>query len=222
MTTETIDLRKGASINLGKAAPGVHVFRIGLGWNAVHKPGMNEADLDASAFLCKNNANGDPELLTPATNIVFYGNKTSAEGAVIHGGDNRTGDGDGDDEVIIVDVSKLDPRVDQIIFAVTSYIEAGEHKYTFGEINKAYIRCLDDAAHTAWEQAVLNDPTLPEPVLAVYKLSDDYGADTAIQFGSLYKTDEGEWRFKALGVGAVAELADFVHLLAPSVQTVGA
>jgi tellurium resistance protein TerD len=216
-TIGTVDLRKGASINLSKAAPGVHKFKIGLGWNAVHKPGQNEADLDASAFLCKNNTNGDPELLAPSTNIVFYNNDKSADGAVIYGGDNRTGDGDGDDETITVDVSKLDPHVDQIIFAVTSYVEAGEHKYTFGEINKAYIRCLDEAAHDAWEQA--NDPSLPEPVIAIFKLTDDYGADTAIQFGSLYRSDEGDWRFKALGVGAVAELEDFIHLLAPGVAT---
>lgn len=214
--TETVDLRKGASINLSKAAPGVHKFKIGLGWTPIHRPGEDECDLDASAFLCANNPNsGAPELLSPSTNFVFYNNAVSADGAVVYGGDNRTGDGDGDDESLTVDVSKLDPRVDQIIFAVTSYVEPGQHKYTFGEINKAYIRCLDDAAHEAWIAAA-SDPA-SEPVLAIYKLSDDYGADTAIQFGSLYKSDEGDWRFKALGVGAVAELSDFVHLLAPAV-----
>jgi len=216
---DTVDLRKGASINLSKSAPGVHIFKIGLGWSPVHKPGAAECDLDASAFLCKNDANGDPKLLEPSTNIVYYNNPVSADGAVSSGGDNRTGDGDGDDETITVDVSKLNPQVDQIIFAVTSYVEPGQHKYTFGEVNNAYIRCLDAAAHDAWEAG---DQSQPEPVLAIFKLSDDYGADTACQFGSLYRTDEGEWRFKALGVGAVAELADFVHLLAPTVQTVGA
>lgn len=214
---DTVDLRKGASINLSKIAPGVTRFQIGLGWNAVQKPGADEADLDASAFLCKNDANGDPKMLAPSTNIVFYNNKASADGAVQHSGDNRTGDGDGDDETIFVDVSKLNPEVDQIIFTVTSYVEPGAHKYTFGEINKAYIRCLDANAHDAWEAA--GDSTAPEPVLAIYKLSDDYGADTAIQFGSLYRSDEGDWRFKALGVGAVAELEDFIHLLAPGVVT---
>jgi tellurium resistance protein TerD len=158
-TIGTVDLRKGASINLSKAAPGVHIYKIGLGWNAVHKPGRMRPTWTPPPSCARTTRTATPNLLDPATNIVFYGNNDkSADGAVIYGGDNRTGDGDGDDETITVDVSKLDPHVDQIIFAVTSYVEAGEHKYTFGEVNKAYIRCLDANAHDAWEQPPATRP----------------------------------------------------------------
>lgn len=215
--TDTIDLRKGASINLSKTSTSVR-YRIGLGWG---KPNGASVDLDVSAFLCKNNANGDPELASPASNLVFYNNKRSPTEAVIYGDilpdgtivealDNRSGDGDGDDEYITVDVSKIPPEIDQVIFALTSFVEPGEKKYTFGEIRSAYIRCLDANAFHA-------DPNVA-PV-AKFELTDDYGGDTAMQFGSLYRTDTGDWRFKALGIGAVAELQDFIALLAPGVAT---
>lgn len=240
--TDTIDLRKGASINLSKTSTSVR-YRIGLGWG---KPNGASVDLDVSAFLCKNNANGDPELASPATNLVFYNNKRSPTEAVIYGDifpqgfvppqdilndhkvvvapagvplpadliveavDNRSGDGDGDDEYITVDVSKIPPDIDQIIFALTSFVDQGEKKYTFGEIRSAYIRCVDANAFHA-------DPNVA-PV-AKFELTDDYGGDTAMQFGSLYRTEAGDWRFKALGIGAVAELQDFLALLAPGVGT---
>lgn len=213
--TETIDLRKGASINLSKTSTSVR-FRIGLGWG---RPNNQKVDLDVSAFLCKNNANGDPELASPASNLVFYNNKRSPTEAVIFGDimpdgtiveaeDERAGDKDGDDEFITVDVSKIPPDIDQIIFALTSYVEPGEKKFTFGEIRSAYIRCLDSNAYHA------DNNVAP---LAVFNLTDDYGGDTAMQFGSLYRTEAGDWRFKALGIGAVADLADFLALLAPGV-----
>ncbi len=222
--TDTVDLRKGASINLTKTTSGAQRFRIGLGWG---KPNGKSVDLDVSAFLCHNNANGDPELASPATNLVFYNNKRSPTEAVIYGDimpdgsiveamDNRSGDGDGDDEFITVDVSKIPAEIDQIIFALTSFVDPQDpdpdnrHKYTFGEIRSAYIRCLDANAFHADENV--------KP-LAIFNLTDDYGADTAMQFGSLYRSAEGDWRFKALGVGAVAELEDFIRLLAPTVQT---
>lgn len=200
---DTINLTKGANVNLSKVAAGSTKFIIGLGWNA--NP-SNPPDLDASAFPCQRDANGDPKLLSPANqSFVFYGNLKSADGAVVHSGDNLTGDGDGDDEQIVIDTALLDPRVDEVIIAVTIH-EAASRGQNFGLVRNAYVRILDAAEFAASPAA--------NPI-AKYDLEEDAGGATALQFGTLYRKD-GEWRFKALGVPASASLGDFVKMLAPA------
>lgn len=201
--SDVINLSKGQNVNLSKVAAGASKFVIGLGWNA--NP-SNPPDLDASAFPCQRDANGDPKLLSPANqSFVFYGNLKSADGAIVHSGDNLTGDGDGDDEQIVIDTALLDPRVDEVIIAVTIH-EAQARNQNFGLVRNSYVRILDAAALAA-------DPNA-QPI-AKYDLEDDAGNATALQFGTLYKKD-GEWRFKALGVPASASLKDFVQMLAPA------
>jgi len=209
----TINLTKGANVNLAKAAPGAQRFVFGLGWNA--NP-SNPPDLDAAAYPCSTNAAGDPELLSPAEkSFVFFGNLTSADGAIVHSGDNLTGDGDGDDERITIDTSKLDSRVDSIILGVAIF-KAKERGQTFGLVRNAYVRVYDAAVLEAAEAANPNmtDAELKALSLGNYDLEEDAGASTAFQFGTFYKKD-GEWRFKALGVGADGDLGSFVELLSP-------
>lgn len=158
--TDTINLTKGSNVNLSKVAGGSTKFVIGLGWNAAQQ---NPAiDLDASAFPCVRDANGDPKLLSPAnTSFVFYGNLQSADGAIVHSGDNLTGDGDGDDEQIVIDTALLDPRVDEVIIAVTIH-DAAARNQNFGLVRNSYVRILDAAALAA-------DPN--ENPIAKYDLS---------------------------------------------------
>lgn len=204
---DTINLTKGSNVNLSKSAPGVSKFVIGLGWNA--NP-SNPPDLDASAFPCVRDANGDPKLLSPASSsFVFYGNLKSADGAIVHSGDNLTGDGDGDDEQIVIDTALLNPAVDEIIIAVTIH-EAQARGQNFGLVRNAYVRILDAVALAA-------NPN--ENPIAKYDLEEDAGGATALQFGTLYKKD-GEWRFKALGVTANVGLKEFVESLAPAGTTI--
>lgn len=195
----TISLVKGGGINLSKEHPDVQKFVAGLGWSPSETPGV-EFDLDASAFLCKYNAQGTPILLDDP-GFVFYNNPKSPCGGVMSTGDDRTGgasDG-GDDEQIIVDFSKLDPRVDEIALIVTIY-GAHSRKQHFGLVKDAYIRILD--AGTNQE-------------LARYDLGTTFAGDggstfTAVHFGSIYKDPNGHWQFKAIGVGYDAELDFFV------------
>lgn len=211
-----IDLTKGANINLAKTNPGVTRFVIGLGWSP--NP-QNPPDLDASVFPCHRDSNGDPKLVDAGA-FVFYGNKTSSDGAIIHGGDNLTGDGDGDDERIAIDTSKVNPQVDEIVIAVTIH-EAKARGQNFGLVKKAYVRVYDADKLAAAEAANpnLSDKELHDLALANYDLEEDAGGYTSLQFGSLYVKD-GEWRFKALGLTYDVELKDFVQMLAPPGTTI--
>ena len=204
-----INLTKGANVNLAKEEPGVTKFLIGLGWNA--SGGSNPWDLDASVFPCRYDADRNPILIDPKA-FVYFNNLVSKDGAIVHSGDNTTGDGDGDDEQITVDISKLNPEVDEIIVAVTIY-DGAKRGQNFGGVRNAYIRVAD--ANNS-EQA-----SNPRKHIARYDLSDDAGPTTALQFGSFYKDNSGSWRFKALGHGANATLGDFVAMLAPGATITG-
>ena len=230
--SDTINLTKGSNVNLSKTVPGVGRFVIGLGWNP--NP-QNPPDLDASAFPCVKDANGDPKLLSPASSsFVFYGNHHSADGAIHHGGDNLTGDGEGDDERILIETGKLNPTVDEIIIAVTIH-EAAARNQNFGLVRNAYVRVYDAAALEAAEGrgwnvkaveddgtkngVILSDADLKALAVANYDLEEDAGGATALQFGTFYKKD-GDFRFKALGVPASVGLKEFVEMLAPAGTTV--
>lgn len=189
-----INLSKGTKINLSKDVPGLSKVRFGLGWKANPTDTGSAFDLDASAFGLKFDAKGEPKLAgNDADFFVFYNNACSVDNAIVHAGDNRTGAGDGDDESITVDLKMLSPTIDEISFIVTIH-EALERKQNFGQVSKSYISVYDDATGA---------------VLAKYDLEDDFSAETAVQFGSLYKKD-GNWSFKAIGAGYKLGLDAFV------------
>lgn len=189
-----ISLEKGGRINLSKDSPDLKRVRFGLGWDPNAFDSGTTFDLDASVFILKNDATGNAKLLADEY-FVFYNNKLSPDGAVQHSGDNRTGGGAGDDETIVVDLTKLNAEVDEISFIVT-IDECDKRKQNFGQVKNSYIK-------------LYNDETGVE--VAKYSLEDDFSTETAVQFGSLYRKD-GHWMFKAVGSGFKKGLADFVRI----------
>jgi tellurium resistance protein TerD len=184
----SIVLTKGGSISLEKEAPGITLVKVGLGWNV--NAGAGAAfDLDASAALL--DANGK---LVDDKNFVYFHNLKDPSGAVQHSGDNLTGAGDGDDEVITVDLSKVPANVDRIRFAITLY-DAAARRQTFGIVEKAYARVLDAGNG--------------DKELARVDLTEDQGTNTTYIPGELYRHDGG-WKFKALDSGLVGSIADLV------------
>lgn len=183
-----IDLSKGSRINLSKEAPGATKFTLGMGWDTRITDGAN-FDLDASALLL--DANDKPVGGTSA--LVFYSQLSSPCGGVVSSGDNRTGEGAGDDETITVDLEKLSADIAKIVLVVTIH-EAEARDQNFGMVNNAFVRILKDGS--------------ADPV-ARYDLSEDYSTETAVIFGELYQK-EGEWRFAAKGDGFAGGLAAFL------------
>lgn len=179
-----ISLSKGGNVNLSKEAPGINKMIIGLGWNPRVTDGQ-EFDLDAVAFLLT-----DAGKVGSDSDFIFFNNKAAADGSVTHTGDNRTGDGDGDDEQLIVDVSKIRADVTKIVFCVTIH-QGIEKKQNFGQVSGAFIRVVNDA---------------DQKEVARYDLSEDSSTDTASIFGELYKHN-GEWKFRAVGQGFNGGLA---------------
>ena len=173
-----ISLSKGGNVNLSKESPGLNKIVVGLGWDSRATDGA-AFDLDASAFLVK----ADGKVRTD-NDFCFYNNKLVSEGAVQHMGDNTTGVGDGDDETVKVELSKVSADLDKVVFAVTIY-EADIRKQNFGQVNHAYIR-------------VVNDETGQE--IARYDLSEDASIETAMIFGEIYRVGS-DWKFKAVGQG---------------------
>lgn len=182
-----VSLAKGGRLSLSKEAPGLSKIQIGLGWDERATDG-SEYDLDASVFLL--NSSGK---VRNDSDFVFYNNLKAINGAVEHMGDNLTGGGDGDDEVVKIDLKKLEsdaPDVAKIAFVVTIH-EAESRKQNFGQVNNAFIR-------------IVNQDDNKEIVR--YDLSEDYSMETAMIFGEVYfKT--GEWRFTAVGQGYAGGLA---------------
>lgn len=178
-----INLSKGQRVDIGLSKIGV-----GLGWDPA-KSG-HDFDLDASAFMVAGNKK------VPADEyLVFYNNQSSPDGSVRHSGDDRTGgNSDGDDEVITVNLSKVNPAVAEIIFVVTIY-EAEQRRQNFGQVRNSFIRIFDEASGEE---------------IAKYELDEDFSVETAVEFGRLYKR-ENQWRFEALGVGHRCGLQQFVE-----------
>ncbi|AXQ27495.1 TerD family protein [Solimonas sp. K1W22B-7] len=173
-----ISLQKGGNVNLNKEAPGLKDVVVGLGWDIRATDGA-AYDLDASAFLLK--ADGK---VRADSDFIFYNNKKSTDGSVEHLGDNTTGAGDGDDEVVNVSLGTVPAEVDKVSFSVTIH-DAEARKQNFGQISKAYIRVLNKADGKE---------------LARYDLSEDGSTETALIFGELYRAG-AEWKFKAVGQG---------------------
>jgi len=191
-----INLTKGSRINLAKEAPALKRLRVGLGWKPNETDTGHEFDLDVTAFGLQVvgdkpdwiGSRNDPDFM------VFYNNPNSVDGAIVHSGDNKTGAGDGDDESITIDLTKLDKRVDEISFIVTIE-EAGVRKQNFGQIPKSHI-------------ALYNDEN--GDLIARYDLGEDFSNETAVQFGSVYKREDGAYAFKAVGAGYNLGLGEFV------------
>jgi len=183
-----ISLSKGARVNLSKETPGLKNVRVGLGWDVNQADTGGDFDLDVSAFLVDSNGKCPTE-----KHFVYFKNTDSPCGAVHHHGDNRTGEGEGDDEKIDVKLDKVDPKIERIVFIVTIY-DANARKQNFGQVRNPYIRIVDLDTNKE---------------LAKYELDEDFSTETGVNFGELYRKD-GSWRFKAVGDGYKKELADFV------------
>ena len=179
-----VPLGKGQRVSLTKDHPGLKKVKACLGWDVNVFDG-EDFDLDASLFLLKdNNRVGRDE------DFIFYGNLEHPSKAIVHTGDNRTGSGDGDDEVIEIDLSLIPDGYTQIAIDVTIY-EAEKKSQNFGMVENAYIRLVN--AET-------------EEELLRYDLSEEYDLQTAIEFARIYKKN-GEWKFKAVGCGYNGGLA---------------
>jgi tellurium resistance protein TerD len=180
----SVSLSKGGNVSLTKHAPGLRAVLVGLGWDARTTSGF-DFDLDASALML--GANG--KVLSDRY-FIFFNNLTSPDGSVEHTGDNLTGEGDGDDEVIKVNLAAVPAETDRIVFTVSIY-EAEARRQSFGQVRNAYIRVInsDDNAE-----------------ITRYDLSEDASTETAMIFGELYQND-GEWKFRAVGQGYATGLA---------------
>lgn len=182
-----INLQKGGRVNLSKEAPGLEQILVGLGWDSRITDG-SAFDLDASVFLldASDKAKGEE-------NFVFYNNRTAAGGAVVHQGDNLTGAGEGDDEVVEIKLKDLRanaPSVEKLSFVVTIH-EAETRGQNFGQVNNAFIRVVNKADGSE---------------IARYDLTEDYSMETAMVFGELYFKDDS-WRFTAVGSGFAGGLS---------------
>jgi len=175
----TVSLAKGQKVDLTKTNPGLTKILVGLGWDTNKYDGGGEFDLDASAFLLAESGKVGTE-----KDFCFYGNPKHESGGLEHSGDNRTGAGEGDDEVIKVDLSKIPASIQKIDFTVTIH-EAEERKQNFGQVSNAFIR-------------VVNEGNGEE--LIRYDLGEDYSTETAIIAAELYRND-AEWKFNAIGSG---------------------
>ncbi len=174
-----ISLFKGQKVDLTKGNPKLSKILVGLGWDTKKYDGGYDFDLDAAAFLL-----GSSGKVQSDSDFVFYNNLKHNSGAVQHMGDNLTGAGDGDDEQIRVDLSKLPANIDKVVFTVTIH-EADTRKQNFGQVSNAFIRIVDESNGKE---------------LIRYDLGEDFSIETAVVVGELYR-HSGEWKFNAIGSG---------------------
>ena len=180
-----INLSKGQKVDLTKGNPGLKSIMVGLGWDVNAYDSGADFDLDAAAFLLGANGKCPTE-----KEFVFYGNLKHLSGAVNHMGDNLTGAGEGDDEQIQVDLTKIPANVEKIAFTVTIY-EADQRRQNFGQVSNSFIRIVDDTSGRE---------------LIRYDLGEDFSIETAVVVGELYRYN-GEWKFNAIGSGFQGGLA---------------
>lgn len=180
-----INLTKGQRIDLTKTNPGLKKAIIGLGWDTNQYDGGYDFDLDASAFLADSN-----NKVTNDKDFIFYNNLEGANGGVLHTGDNRTGEGDGDDEQIIIDFDKVPQNINIISIAVTIH-DAENRKQNFGQVANSFVRVVDEATNQE---------------LIRYDLGEDFSVETAVVICEIYRHND-EWKFKAVGSGFQGGLA---------------
>lgn len=179
-----VNLKKGGNVSLTKEAPGLTDIVIGLGWDP-RKTDGKAFDLDASAFVL-----GEDGKVIDDKHLVFFNNKVSPCGNIVHNGDNLTGEGDGDDESIDSKLAALGDNIKKIAVTVTIY-DAEERGQNFGQVDNAYIRVMNKANGEE---------------IARFDLSEDAGTETAMIFGEIYRHND-EWKFKAIGQGYEGGLA---------------
>lgn len=174
MSIQSINLTKGQRVEIGlqKAA-------LGLGWDPNPQDTSVEFDLDASAFML-----GADGKLIDAGFFVYYNNPQSSDGSLMSSGDNRDGEGDGDDETLFANLASVDPRVQEIVFAATIY-DAAARRQNFGQVRSAFIRIYDQASGEE---------------ICKYELDEDFSTESAVEFGRLYRKG-GSWKFEAIGRG---------------------
>ena len=180
-----VSLSKGQKVDLTKTNPGLKKVKVGLGWDTNKYDGGESFDLDASAFLLEESGKVKDE-----KHFVFYNNVTDPSAAVTHSGDNLTGEGDGDDEVIDIDLSAVPEDINKISFTVTIH-EADSRNQNFGQVSNAFIRILNEAT----EEEIIR-----------YDLGEDFSVETALVVAELYRHN-GEWKFAAVGAGYQGGLA---------------
>lgn len=179
-----VSLSKGGNVSLTKEAPNLTAVAVGLGWDIRSTTGT-DFDLDASAI----GAGADKKVVSDQ-HFIFFNNLRSPDGSIEHTGDNTTGEGEGDDEVINVDLSAVPPNIESVVFPVSIY-DADSRSQSFGQIRNAYIRVTDRSNGNE---------------LARYDLSEDASTETAMVFGELYRNG-AEWKFRAIGQGYASGLA---------------
>jgi tellurium resistance protein TerD len=180
-----VSLSKGQKVSLTKSNPGLKKIMVGLGWDVNQFDTGGEFDLDAAAFMLGENGK-----VSKSEDFVFYGNLKDPSGSVQSMGDNRTGEGEGDDEQIKVDLTTVPANVSKIAFTCTIY-EAEARRQNFGQVNNAFIR-------------LCNEETGEE--LVRYDLTEDFSIETAVVLGELYRNGS-EWKFNAIGSGYQGGLA---------------
>lgn len=174
-----INLSKGQKVDLTKGNPGLKNIMVGLGWDVNIFDSGVDFDLDAAAFML-----GEDGKCPTDKEFIFYGNLTHSSGSVNHMGDNLTGEGDGDDEQVQIDLSKIPANIQKIAFTVTIY-DAETRRQNFGQVSNAFIR-------------IVNESTNEE--LIRYDLGEDFSIETAVVVGELYRNNN-EWKFNAIGSG---------------------
>lgn len=183
-----INLSKGQKIDLTKTNPGLTKIIVGLGWDTNRYSGGHDFDLDASAFLVDSNGKALSD-----KSFIFYNNLQSEDGSVVHTGDNRTGDGDGDDEQLLVNLQQVPSGVHRVVFTVTIH-DAEARNQNFGQVSNAFIRIVNDETH---EEIVR------------YDLGEDFSIETALVVGEIYRHGN-EWKFNAIGSGFQGGLASLI------------
>ncbi|UNZ18103.1 TerD family protein [Streptomyces sp. 891-h] len=179
-----VSLAKGGNVSLSKEAPGLSAVLVGLGWDVRTTTGT-DYDLDASALLCD-----EAGKVVSDQHFVFYNNLKSPDGSVEHTGDNLTGEGEGDDEVIKVNLAAVPAEVSKIVFPVSIH-DAEARSQNFGQVRGAFIRVVNQADNQE---------------IARYDLTEDAATETAMVFGELYRHG-AEWKFRAVGQGYASGLA---------------
>ncbi len=179
-----VSLTKGGNVSLTKAAPNLSSIGVGLGWD-VRSTSGSDFDLDASAL-----ALGENHRVLGDDYFVFFNNLKSPDGSIEHQGDNLTGEGEGDDEVINIELRQVPPQVSSVVFAVSIY-DADNRQQSFGQVRNAFIRVVDLANGSE---------------LARYDLTEDASVETAMVFGEVYRHGQ-EWKFRAIGQGYASGLA---------------
>ena len=181
----SISLAKGQKVDLTKGNPGLKNVMVGLGWDVNAYDSGVSFDLDAAAFMLGENGKCPTE-----KEFIFYGNLAHSSESVTHMGDNLTGEGDGDDEQIMVDLSSIPANISKIAFTVTIY-DCDARRQNFGQVSNSFIRIVDRDSNTE---------------LVRYDLGEDFSIETAIVVGELYRHN-GEWKFNAIGSGFQGGLA---------------